>query len=369
MQPYIAAGTRVRFSELDYAALADIGWDVSGSVSPPPAVSPPPGIAPQLGVNDPVVVGGSDGTFQVYTAASGTLTPLGGPITAFAGFGGSIRTATGDLNGDGVKDIVVGAGPGGGPSVKVFNGSTGQEMLSFFAYEWFFGGGVMVAAADFNGDGIDDLVVGADQGGGPRVRIFSGTNTNNVMADFWGIEDSNFRGGTRIAAGDIDGDRRADLVVAAGPGGGPRIAVYHGATIGVGNPQRMIGDFYAFDPSLANGSYVAVSDINGDGYSDVIFGGGSGPARVRIANGYTLSRTDGNYSLSLGIADETFPQPAGYSGGARVATGDFDGNGSQDVVIGTGVGGTGRMFLWNTAGVFESSPTGLGSLRDGIYVG
>lgn len=373
MQPYISAGTRVRFSELDFAALADIGWEVSGATSPPASpptvVSPVPTTSPQLGATDPVVVGGSDGTFQVYSATSGTLTPLGGPVTAFAGFNGSVRTATGDLNGDGVKDIVLGAGPGGGPSVKVINGSTGQEMLSFFAYEWYFTGGVMVAAADFNGDGIDDLVVGADQGGGPRVRIFSGTNTNNVMADFWGIEDINFRGGTRIAAGDIDGDHRADLVVAAGPGGGPRIAVYHGATISSGNPQRMVGDFYAFDPSLANGSYVAVSDINGDGYADVIFGAGSGSARVRIANGYTLSRTDGNYSLSLSIADSTFPQSSDYNGGARVAAGDFDGNGSQDVVIGTGVGGTGRLFYWSTAGVSELSPTGLGSLRDGIYVG
>jgi hypothetical protein len=369
MQPYITAGTRVRFSELDFAALADIGWDLSGSVSTPVVVSPVPVTSAQLGTFDPVVVGGSDGTFQVFSAASGSLVPTGGPTAPFPGFSGSIRTATGDLNGDGVKDIVVAAGPGGGPIVKAYDGRSGGEIVSFYAYETFFAGGVVVASADFNGDGIDDLAVGADQGGGPRVRIFSGANTANVMADFWGIEDKNFRGGTRIAAGDIDKDGRADLVVAAGPGGGPRVAVYRGSSIGVSVPQRMVGDFFSFDPNMANGSYVAVADINGDGYSDIIYGAGSGSARVRIANGHVLSATDGNYSLSLGIADSTFQQAAGYAGGARVAAGDFDGNGTQDVVVGTGVGGNGRLFLWNTAGVNEASPTGLGSLRDGVYVG
>ena len=64
------------------------------------------------------------------------------------------------------------AGPGGGPHVKVFSGTTGALIASFMAFAPQFLGGVSVGAADFTGDGKSDLAVGAGPGGGPHVKVF-----------------------------------------------------------------------------------------------------------------------------------------------------------------------------------------------------
>src|SRR5207247_5591894 len=94
-----------------------------------------------------------------------------------------------------------------------------------------FTGGVFVAAGDLTGDGIPDLVVTPDEGGGPRVLVFRGGDFA-TMASVFGIDDPAFRGGARAAVGDLNGDGRADLIVAAGFGGGPRVAAYDGRSVG-----------------------------------------------------------------------------------------------------------------------------------------
>ncbi len=371
MQPYVSAGTRVAFSPLDFAALADLGWEVSasaGGVSPPPTATP---TSPQLGAIDPVVVGGSNGTFQVYTSSGGQLTPVGGAVAAFPGFGGQVRVATGDFDGDGVKDIAAAVGPGGGPHVRLFSGRTGQEVQSFFAYEPQFSGGMFVAAGDFNGDGRDDLVVGADEGGGPRVRVFSGGNPNAVLSDFWGIEDMNFRGGVRVAAGDINRDGRADLVVSAGPGGGPRVAIYDGRSVAAYNPQRIVWDFYAYVPQVQDGAYVAVGDYDGDGFADVAFGPGSGSAHLKVIGGQTLVRSGADAALAAPLVSVIYPQAdPNYGGGARVAAGDFDGDGRVDILTGTGRYTAAQLYLLNGTGLVTSAPVFGGAVMPlGVHVG
>src|SRR5207244_9181626 len=89
-----------------------------------------------------------------------------------------VSVAVGDVNGDGWPDVIVAAGRGGGPRVRVFDGLTGEQLAgplgNFFAFDSSFTGGVSVAAADLNGDGAADIIVAAGSGGGPRVRVFDG---------------------------------------------------------------------------------------------------------------------------------------------------------------------------------------------------
>src|SRR5207249_1713872 len=107
------------------------------------------------------------------------------------------------------------------------------EMASFFAYGAGFGGGVRVAAADFNADGRADVVTGAGPGGGPHVRIFNGATIGTaptVLREFFAFE-SSYTGGVYVAAnssgGDITGDGRPDLVVSTSTGAG-RVRVIDG---------------------------------------------------------------------------------------------------------------------------------------------
>jgi hypothetical protein len=210
-------------------------------------------------------------------------------VTAYdPSFLGGVRVAVGDVNGDGVPDLITAPGPGMAPVVKVFSGAGGSLIHEFLAFEESFTGGVFAAAGDFNLDGAADLILSPDQGGGPRVRVLDG-RTLTPITDFFGIEDPDFRGGARVAVGDVNGDLMDDLVVAAGYGGGPRVAVFDGVTVPFGDPGKVVPDFFAFEDTLRNGAYTAIGDLNDDGFGDLIFGGGPGGApRVMALDGLGL---------------------------------------------------------------------------------
>src|SRR5256885_837777 len=75
-----------------------------------------------------------------------------------ATFMGGVRVAVGDVNGDGTVDVLTAAGPGGGPHAKVYDGKSGTELYSFYAFDPKFTGGVYIAAGDIDGDGKADIV-------------------------------------------------------------------------------------------------------------------------------------------------------------------------------------------------------------------
>ncbi|MBX9578818.1 MAG: multicopper oxidase domain-containing protein [Gemmataceae bacterium] len=317
----------------------------------------------------PALAGGAGGLARVLTGGEGKLAPSEA-ITFFPGFTGQVRVATGDVNGDNVEDFIAGAGPGGSPRVKVVDGKTGATVADFFAFEPAFTGGVNVAAGDLDGDGKAEVIVTPDVGGGPRVRVFAaGASGLTPTADFFGIADSDFRGGARAAAGDVNDDGVGDLIVAAGAGGGPRVAVWDGASRSGGAfARRLVGDFFAFEPALQNGAYVTAGDFDGDGFADLAFGAGPGGGpRVRALSGKDLVKGRGETVL----ADFMAGDPADR-GGVRVAAKNLMDDHRADLVTGAGAKVatyTGRSL--NPGG----TPQGTGEFQpfdgqqDGVYVG
>jgi hypothetical protein len=253
-------------------------------------------------------------------------------------FAGGVRVAVADVTGDGTPDVVAGAGPGGGPDVKVFDGKTGAEVSSVSAFESSFTGGVFVAAADFDRDGFADLVVTPDRGGGPRVRVLSGKD-GGVLADFFGIDDPNFRGGARAAAADLNADGTPDLLVAAGFTGGPRVAAFNGQSLADPQPVKLFPDFFAFEQALRNGVFLTGGDLDGDGFAEVIAGGGPGGGpRVLALSGRDLVQS----GVPVQVAN-FFAGDAANRGGVRVAAGDLDGDAVADLVVGSGDGAGSRV--------------------------
>ena len=116
-------------------------------------------------------------TIRVFDSATGQERFS---VQPFPGFQGDVRVATADVNGDGMPDIIVAAGPGGGPQVTVYSGKDGSVLANFYAMSPSFTGGLFVAAGDVNGDGLADIVVGAGAGGGPQVMVFSGRDESVV---------------------------------------------------------------------------------------------------------------------------------------------------------------------------------------------
>jgi hypothetical protein len=237
--------------------------DLTGDGVDDIAVAPGPGIAPEV---------------KVYDGATGTI--VRDFLAYEPAFLGGVNVALGDVTGDGKADVVTGVGVGGGPRVEVFDGATGTEVANFFAYEPSFLGGVNVAAGDVNGDGKADIVTGVGVGGGPRVEVFDGV-TGATLYNFFAYE-STFRGGVNVAAGDVNGDGKADIVSGTGFGGGPRVVVFDGAT---GNA---ITNFFAFDPAFRGGVAVATTDLDADGKAEILAAPGPGMAPlVKLFNGTT----------------------------------------------------------------------------------
>jgi len=346
------------------AANQEVDFVPAAAVPPPPPVAAravtqaPPATVVAAGAPD-----GGAGDVQVLDPKTGqVLWTIPGAVPAGIG----ARVATADVNGDGVADVIVGTGPGVPGVVRVYDGATHAQVAAFSPFEASFTGGVYVAAGDLSGTGRTDLVVTPDEGGGPRVRVFDSANNFAAIADFYGIDDPNFRGGARVAVGDLNGDGAADLVVAAGFGGGPRVAGFDGKSVAAGNPAHLFGDFYAFEQGLRNGTFVAVADVNGDGYGDVVVGGGPGGGpRVTVLSGKALLA-----GQQAALANFYGGDPAARDG-ARVAAGDLDGDGKADVVVGSGSQVTAyagkTLTPSGAAGILFDTDAFPGML--GVYVG
>lgn len=129
-------------------------------------------------------------------------------------FGGGVRTAIGDLNGDGLREIVTAAGPGGGPHIRIWKTDGTIWGGGFFAFDPTAAGGVSVAVGDIDGDGKDEVVAGSGLGAIPKVRVFDG---RGILKSEFTLGSKPLPGGLQVAASDTDGDGRADIVVAGLP--------------------------------------------------------------------------------------------------------------------------------------------------------
>jgi hypothetical protein len=264
-----------------------------------------------------IVTGSATGNLvNAFSTPSLTQTATFNPYAT--GFMGGVRVAVGDVNGDGVADIVTGA-QSGGQLVKVFDGVSGAEIRSFNPFAAGFTGGVTVAAGDINGDGRADLVVGAGSGSS-EVKVFDGL-TLDVMKDFFAFTPS-FAGGVSVAVGDVNGDGRADLVTGAGAGGAPQVKVYDSASLDV------LHSFFAFDAAFTGGVNVATLR---DG--SLLLGTASLASNVRVYDGV-------NFTQNFFAFDPTF------TGGVSVAGGSF--GGLDSLIVGTQTGGAAvRVFDGN----------------------
>lgn len=351
------------------------------------------GVPPTIGggVITPLFAAATDGP-RLAAFSNGSVGPYN-PNAPFAPnlaaifpeFTGVVRSAVGDVDGDGIPDFALITGPGTPTRFAVVSGA---DLTSFVIPPTFpfrgsesFTGGGFVSVGSVDGSGRANVIVTPDRSGGPRVVVFSAAGTDQppiVRADFFGIADPNFRGGARTAVGDLNGDGVPDLAVAAGAGGGARVAVYNGTTV-LTTRTKLLGDFFAFEPGLRDGVYLAIGDVNADGFGDLIVGAGSGGGpRIRVASGKTLTQSGPIVAFGLPIADFFVGNNGSTRGGVRVAVKNVDGDNNADIIVGSGEGQPGNVRVYsgvNVAGraepfVSQDIPLfGTDPLPNGIFVG
>jgi hypothetical protein len=274
--------------------------------------------------------------------------------------------ASADVTGDGIDDILIGSGPGIPSRLRVIDGDTLQEAFTVSPFDDFTGG-VFVSGGDLTGDGVADIVASPSQGGGPRIVVYRGGDFVQV-ASFLGITDNNFRGGARTAVTDVNGDGRDDLVVAAGDGGGPRVAIFDGQSI-LTAPAKLVSDFFAFDSNIRSGAFVAGGDINRDGFGDLVFGAGTGGGpQVLVLSGQTLLNGGINAALAFPIASFFSGNPNSRSG-VPVATADLNGDGHVDVITGGFLGTGGSLISYSGLGLTSNALTQIFNLTAALDAG
>lgn len=316
---------------------------------------------------DDVVVGAplsnTTGAVYVYFGAGIALPTRGVTITGEAAgdkFGSSVALA-GDLNNDGIDDLAVGAPEYGGSNrgrVYIFHGPLSGDILAANAdvilegQEDLDGLGVSVArAGDVDGDGIDDLVVGAWQNSSAqeagKAHLFFGSPFGiSQLISTTVTGDANDRLGTSVhGAGDVNGDGFADVIVGADAynEGDPSLG-YFSIYAGAPAPTRLITTpiFTSVGETVNDRYGFAVTgsgDVDGDGFSD--FGAGAYEFDVNPLISTTnegkaygfVACPEGAIAPSLIFSDTGDTSGANYARTLHIVR-DVNGDGLDDVVVG-----------------------------------
>ncbi len=278
---------------------------------------------------------------------------------------GGYHTGAGNMLGSNDEEIIVGSGDGMAPQVRIFD-SNGNLKSQFFAYESTLRNGVTVTACDVNGDGYDEVVTAQGPGGWPLLKIFDGYG--NIINEGFYVLDGKFLGGVNLSCGDTDGDGIFEIVVAAQHGGGPHVLVYNINGL-------ILTNFMAYDPNFRGGINITTADIDGDGKDEIVTGPQLGAPHVqyfqirpnelkRLSPGfYAFGRdyrggvsvagvdTDGDgtkellvgvgedatplvrvYNIKEELLNEFFVYATSFLGGVNIAGGDVDGDGADELL-------------------------------------
>jgi uncharacterized repeat protein (TIGR01451 family) len=244
------------------------------------------------------------------------------------GFRGGVRVAVADVNADGEDEIVTASGSGQQVGeIRVFR-QNGTELTAFRVqpYGGQYLGGIELAAADIDGDGDDDVVTTMSRGAGD-VRVLRSEGNRFVLGQaksFRPFADA-FRGGATVAAADLNGDRKAEVILGSGPGAAPAVHVY-----AVTGKPTLVDNFrpFAADPGFTGGVSVAAARVNTDATPDIIVSGGRGAKSF-------FEVYDGRINAAVANAS-IVPRQAAFAGLARVnaavalAMVDLDGDGRAD---------------------------------------
>ncbi len=245
-------------------------------------------------------------------------------LLPYENFGGGANIAAGNLDGDTGIEYVTGAGPGGGPLVKVME-RDGKVNKQFFAYTENFTGGVDVAVGDIDDNGKLEIITSTGTGGGPHVKVFKPDGT--LIKEFFAYA-SNFYGGVRVSTADLDSDGQWEIVTAPASKGGPHIKIWDA------EKGTVVKELMAYPENVTTGFDVA----GFDGGFVTVPGAGGGP-HVKV------------FDEEGKLDEEFFAYDAAFTTGLRVSVGDASSAKSgAEIVIAPAANGGPHVKMFSKTG-------------------
>jgi hypothetical protein len=248
-----------------------------------------------------------------------------------------LHPAAGDLDGDGVDEIVVGLGVGGEGYVAIFGGaSQGFPLRTWIRVPWpdynARNGAVWPAVGDIDGDGRDEIVAGLGAGGQGFVAVFgdaaSGYAFERWLRVSWPSYNESQSGETHPAIVNVDGGAASEIVIGLGAGGAGWIEILGNASAGFAHRQWLRAAWGTYITG-AGETYPAGGDTDGDGYDEIVVGLGAG------SQGWLEVFED----AVAGFVHKAWIQVSwsGYAnavGETHPAVGNLDGDAAMEVLIG-----------------------------------
>ena len=238
-----------------------------------------------------------------------------------------VRIAVGDVNADGTPDIIAARGKDVQPYVRVFDGSDRSQIHEFLAFDSTFMGGVFVAAGDVTGDGQADIIAGAGPGGGPAIRVFDGSTglqTGNTLF----VYDMSFSGGVRVAAVDVDNDDRADILTSPGNGIAAQVKAYDGDDLTDGTPTVLYQ--YTAYGTFTGGAFVGG---NGGNWAETLYSWDHRNRLTAVTEGDANGRTTKEVEYTYDVFDRRIAKDVDDDGDGTVDRGEryvYDG---EDIAL------------------------------------
>lgn len=195
-----------------------------------------------------------------------TVYKNGTEIAKFAPYGtaftGGVNIAVNKLYKNDARYYIVTGTRNYGPQVRIYNLKGELVNAGTFPYAESFQGGVNVGIGDVNGDKKMEIIVAAGYGGGPHVRILN--NQCELIDPGFFAYDKNARYGVNIGVGDLDADGIAEIVTGPGPGGPPEVRIFDKSGTLIG------GGFNAYAEDDTSGILVGVTDIDANGTNEIV---------------------------------------------------------------------------------------------------